>query len=72
MARARKGRDGNIVLAVFNYGSRTGTWSWDVAKEIMPAHIETLAGSGNCEMQDGQLRMTLKPFTGTVIQLRVK
>ncbi|MBC8356379.1 MAG: hypothetical protein H8E66_30745 [Planctomycetes bacterium] len=72
MARARKGQDGDVVLAVFNYGSRKGTWSWDVSKDLLTAHVETLAGAGICNMRDGQVRVTLEPFTGTAIQLRVE
>ena len=71
MARARRSTDGDVVLALFNYGSRGGTWSWDVAGHVLAAgfRAETLAGSGTCNVRDGRVRVTLEPFTGTVIRL---
>ena len=31
--------------------------------------VDTLAGSANCDVQDGLVRVTLEPFTGIVIGL---
>ena len=72
MARARKSPDGNVVLALFNYGSQGGTWSWRVPGGILPAdaRVEALADTGTGSLEDNRLQVDLDAFTGTVLRLR--
>ena len=62
---------GDLVLAVFNYGTAAGVWSWRVPGNLLPTHarVEALGDGGTCSLKDDLLQVDLDAFTGTVFRL---